>query len=81
MLTYFGCVIPPRLALSVNQKAAELLDLDLSCEVRDYAGRNFGEVIEETAEKSPCRDGWRSRDYCGRQMLIHDAPVPVIQVK
>ena len=52
MHAYLRGVIPSRLALSVMEKAAELIDAELPGEIVDHAGRHFGEVLKESAEKT-----------------------------
>jgi hypothetical protein len=52
MPTNFGGMIPSGFAVAVMEKAAELLDLELSREAVDHTSRYIREVLQEGAQEA-----------------------------
>lgn len=75
-------MIPPRFALSVDEKATELLDVELPGKIFEHATWNFRQVFEESAEKPRSVElGREAKAAVIATMLIDDSPVPVVQVE
>ena len=75
-------MIPSRFALPIDEKAAELVDVELPSEISDDTGRNFSEVIQEGPKKTR-RAELRSKTQAAvvATVSIHNPLVSFVEIE